>query len=77
MLLAKAIKCGILGIVGQERASIEYGIAWCSSYFGVIRLSDIWERSCAFMVSLLKPADVSMSRGCRGRVRMGDRSFDF
>lgn len=33
MLPAKAIKCGILGIVGQEGASIEYGIAWCSSYF--------------------------------------------
>ena len=33
MLPAKAIKCGILGIVGQEGVSIEYGIAWCSSYF--------------------------------------------
>lgn len=78
MLPAKAIKCGILGIVRQERASIEYGIAWCSSYFDemcewLMRGNEIarpW-------VFLLKPVDVSMGCEYRGRVRMGDRRFDF
>lgn len=78
MLLLKAIKCGILGIVGQEGASIEYGIAWCSSYFDemcewLMRGNEIARPR----VFLLKPVDVSMGCEYRGRVRMGDRRFDF
>lgn len=77
MLPAKAIKCGILGIVGQEGASIEYGIAWCSSYFDEMCEWLMRGNEIVYPCFLLKPVDVSMGCEYRGRVRMGDRCFDF